>query len=67
MRGGVRGYAAQTIAPIDAEIGQKGPLWMGTSYYSRYRIRLAIEPYIVDPYALSIIFIKIKNAPALSC
>jgi hypothetical protein len=30
MRGGVRGYAAQAIAPIDAEIEQKGHLWMET-------------------------------------
>jgi hypothetical protein len=27
-RGGIRGYAAQAIAPIDAEIGQKGHLWI---------------------------------------
>jgi hypothetical protein len=32
MRRNVRRYAAQAIAPIDGEIGQKGLLWMETSY-----------------------------------
>jgi len=30
LRGGALGYAAQAIAKIDAEIGQKGHLWMET-------------------------------------
>jgi hypothetical protein len=29
--GDVAGYVAQTIAPIDAEIGQKDHLWMETN------------------------------------
>jgi hypothetical protein len=31
LRGGVAGYAAQAIVPIDAEIGQKDHLWMETN------------------------------------
>ena len=31
LRGGVASYAAQAIALIDAEIGQKDHLWMETS------------------------------------
>ena len=31
MRGGVRGYAAQAILQIDAEIAEKGHFWMETS------------------------------------
>ena len=31
LRGGVASYAAQATAPIDAEIGQKGHLWMETN------------------------------------
>ena len=30
LRGGVHVYAAQAIAKINAEIGQKGHLWMET-------------------------------------
>jgi hypothetical protein len=33
LRGGVRGYAAQAILQIDAEIAEKGHFWMETSYY----------------------------------
>jgi len=31
LRGGILGYAAQAIAQVDAEIGQKGHLWMETN------------------------------------
>jgi len=31
LRGGVASYAAQARASIDAEIGQKGHLWMENS------------------------------------
>jgi hypothetical protein len=32
LRGGVLVYAAQAIPPIDAEIAEKGHLWVETSY-----------------------------------
>ena len=40
LRGGVACYAAQEMALIDAEIGQKGHLWVETKYVQV----LAIEP-----------------------
>ncbi|NVM24015.1 MAG: hypothetical protein HWN68_19830 [Desulfobacterales bacterium] len=32
LRGGVHWYVAQAIPQIDAEIAEKGHLWMDTSY-----------------------------------
>ena len=37
LRGGVLVYAAQAIPPIDAEIAEKGHLWMETSYIRHSR------------------------------
>ena len=35
LRGGIHGYAAQVILPIDAEIVEKGHFWAETSFWTR--------------------------------
>ena len=48
MRGGVACYAAQAMAPIDAEIGPKDHLWMETGDYTMADPHSRLKDYILD-------------------